>query len=101
VSCHDGTFASSVTIRAGAWKHGRDFLRHDQGSHPVGIDYEAARLKRGSKTDLLPLSQVDRRIRFFKGMVGCGSCHDPYSTIPKKLVMSDRRSRLCYSCHIV
>ncbi len=101
VSCHDGTYASSVTIRAGTWIHGKDFMRYDQGRHPVGMDYEAVRLKRGSKTDLLPLPQVDRRIRFFNGKVGCGSCHDPYSAIPKKLVMSDRNSRLCFSCHIV
>lgn len=101
ISCHDGTYATSVTIQAGAWRHGRDFMRHDQGSHPVGVDYEAARFNRGSKTDLRPIDTVDRRIRFFQGTVGCGSCHDPYSTIPKKLVMSDVNSKLCFSCHIV
>jgi predicted CXXCH cytochrome family protein len=91
ISCHDGTYASSISIRAGTWKHGKDFLRHDQGSHPIGVE----------KTDLKPLSLVDRRIRFFNGKVGCGSCHDPYSALDKKLVMSDRNSELCFSCHIV
>jgi predicted CXXCH cytochrome family protein len=101
VSCHDGTFAASITIRAGTWTHENNFMRHDQGSHPIGIDYETARLSRGRKTDLRPLSLVDRRIRFFNGKVGCGSCHDPYSTLYKKLVMTDENSKLCASCHVI
>jgi predicted CXXCH cytochrome family protein len=101
LSCHDGTYATSVTVRAGVWKHGRGFMKHNQGSHPIGVDYENVRLQRGRKTDLRPLIAVDRRIRFFKGKVGCGSCHDPYSTSEKKLVMSDEHSNLCFACHIV
>ncbi len=102
VSCHDGTYAQSVSIRAGTWTHGSSFMQHDRGgSHPVGIDYESVRIKRGRKTDLRPITEVDRRVRFFNGKVGCGSCHDPYSTIPKQLVMSDVNSKLCFTCHIV
>ena len=101
VSCHDGSFASSVNIQAGTWRHSKSFIQHDQGSHPVGADYEAVRANRGSKTDLRPIFEVDRRIRFFNGKVGCGSCHDPYSKIPKQLVMSDEHSKLCLACHIV
>jgi len=101
ISCHDGTFASSVTIQTGLWIHEKGALPHDRGSHPIGIHYEAARLRRGRKTDLRPISQIDRRIRFFDGKVGCGSCHDPYSTREKQLVVSDENSKLCYSCHMV
>ncbi|OGW55658.1 MAG: hypothetical protein A2Z46_01525 [Nitrospirae bacterium RBG_19FT_COMBO_55_12] len=101
VSCHDGSFAASATIHAGRWSHGRDFIRHDQGSHPIGVLYEDARGRQGAKTDLKPITIVDRRIRFFEGKVGCGSCHDPYSTIEKRLVMSDQGSKLCLSCHIM
>jgi len=101
ISCHDGSYASSASIRAGMWSHGRDFIRHDQGSHPIGVLYEDARGRQGAKTDLKPISMVDRRIRFFNGKVGCGSCHDPYSTIEKRLVMSDQGSKLCLSCHIL
>jgi predicted CXXCH cytochrome family protein len=101
ISCHDGSFASSPTILAGRWIHEQSRVRNDLGSHPIGMDYEAARLARGRKTDLKPLAAVDRRIRFFNGKVGCGSCHDPYSRIPKKLVMRDEQSSLCFSCHIV
>ncbi len=98
ISCHDGSFSSSV-MAAGTWQHGRDFLRFDKGGHPIGVDYEEARTRRGSKSDLKPIGAVDRRLRFFNGRVGCGTCHNPYSTIEKQLVMSDRESRLCFSCH--
>ncbi len=101
LTCHDGSYGSSVSIQAGVWRHGKEFMRHDQGSHPIGMDYETARIARGSKTDLRPMDMVDRRVRFFQGKVGCGSCHDPYSTIEKRLVMSDVNSKLCFTCHIV
>ena len=86
---------------AGSWTHEKSFLNNDRNSHPIGMDYEARRSLRGRKTDLRPMDLVDRRIRFFNGKVGCGSCHDPYSTIEKQLVMSDEQSKLCYSCHMM
>jgi predicted CXXCH cytochrome family protein len=51
ISCHDGAFAASASIKAGTWTHERSFLPHDRGSHPIGMDYEEARLRRGRKTD--------------------------------------------------
>jgi predicted CXXCH cytochrome family protein len=101
ISCHDGSFASSVSISAGAWTHRKELMSHDAGSHPIGVDYEGARAKKGRWTPLRPIVMVDKRIRFFDGKVGCGSCHDPYSTIEKRLVMSDERSRLCFACHLI
>ncbi|MBI4685662.1 MAG: cytochrome c3 family protein [Nitrospirae bacterium] len=101
ISCHDGSFSQSATIKAGTWTHGKDFIQHDMGSHPIGIDYESARVTRGRKTDLKPMGMVDRRIRFFNGKIGCGSCHDPYSSLKGKLVMSDEQSRLCLACHMI
>ena len=101
ISCHDGTYATSATIMAGSWTHEKSFLSNDRNSHPIGMDYEAVRGNRGAKTDLKPSAIVDRRIRFFGGKVGCGSCHDPYSTLHKKLVMSDENSGLCLACHMV
>jgi predicted CXXCH cytochrome family protein len=101
ISCHDGSYASSAPIRAGMWSHGRDFIQHDQGSHPIGVFYESARQRGGLKSDLKPIDLVDRRIRFFDGKVGCGSCHDPFSSIEKRLVMSDQGSKLCLACHLI
>jgi len=101
LSCHDGSYSSSAPITAGLWSHGKDFMKYDGGSHPIGVDYEQARMQKGRKTDLRPIGAVDRRVRFFDGKVGCGSCHDPYSTIEKRLVMSDRESGLCLTCHMI
>jgi predicted CXXCH cytochrome family protein len=101
ISCHDGSYASSVSISAGSWTHGKELMPHDAGSHPIGINYEGARIAKGRRTALRPIAMVDRRVRFFNGKVGCGSCHDPYSTIEKRLVMSDARSKLCFACHLV
>ena len=101
VSCHDGAYASSISIRAGTWSHSSELMTNDEGTHPIGTDYESARLSRGKKTDLRPIDLVDRRIQFFDGKVGCGSCHDPYSNTEKDLVMSDKNSQLCLSCHMV
>src|ERR1700690_3887471 len=63
ISCHDGIYASSVTIMAGSWTHANSFLRNDRNSHPIGGDYESFRVNRGAKTDLKPMALVDRRIR--------------------------------------
>lgn len=101
LSCHDGSFASSVSIRAGRWTHRKELIRNDSGSHPIGMDYESARVAKGGRSLLKPVGMIDRRIRLFDGKVGCGSCHDPYSTIEKRLVMSDVRSSLCFACHLV
>jgi predicted CXXCH cytochrome family protein len=98
ISCHDGSFSTSV-MAAGTWQHGNAFLKFDRGEHPIGVDYEQARTRPGSKSDLKPIGAVDRRLRFFNGKIGCGTCHNPYSTIEKQLVMSDRGSKLCFSCH--
>src|SRR5208283_1912976 len=78
ISCHDGSFSTSV-MAAGTWQHGNDFIRFDKGEHPIGVDYEQARTRPGSKSDLKPIGAVDRRLRFFNGKIGCGTCHNPYS----------------------
>ncbi len=101
ITCHDGAFASSVTINSGVWKHLGSGSSTEMNSHPIGVQYESARLRRGRRTDLRPLAQVDRRILFFEGKVGCGSCHNPYSKLKNNLVMSNERSRLCLACHMV
>jgi predicted CXXCH cytochrome family protein len=35
----------------------------------------------------------------FDGNLGCGSCHSAYSKEPHLLVMNNRGSKLCLSCH--
>ena len=100
LSCHDGSIGSSVKLNAGKWQHSEDFLEHDKGGmHSIGMRYRDV-VDTNKKAMLRPLESVDKRIRFFEdGKMGCGSCHDPYSTIPKKLVIEDAQSKLCFACH--
>lgn len=99
ISCHDGSYATSASIKAGIWSHGKDFIGNDMGNHPIGVDYEKARTAPGRKTDLRPMGAVDPRIKFFDGKVGCGSCHDPYKHSKDNLVIPNDGSRLCFACH--
>ena len=100
ISCHDGTFASSVSISTGSWQHSSNYPGKGLGrKHPIGVDYEAAMNRHDRKTDLRPISMVDKRINFYNGKLGCGSCHDPYSYHESALVMSNKRSALCFACH--
>ncbi len=88
LTCHDGTISkmSSVGVREGLWKHGIGL------SHPVGVRYPR-------EGDFVNRDFLPREIRLFDGKVGCLSCHDPYAKGRNLLVMNNRRSRLCLSCH--
>lgn len=100
LSCHDGSLGTSVKVRAGTWQHSTNFLEHDEGGmHPIGMKYRDL-VDKKPKAKLRDQDAVDKRIRFFEdGKLGCGSCHDPYSRKPKKLIISNIRSELCFSCH--
>ena len=93
LSCHDGIMSKDVTITKTA---GRDVL----SEHPVGVSMSALQLARPDAEPMMRApTQLDRRIRLFDNRVGCTSCHSPFSTEPKLLVMSNRNSDLCLSCH--
>jgi len=95
LACHDGSIASD------AGRHGAAFST-EQGSkeHPIGIVYGRPRMRGEEPIDLVSPARLDRRIRLFDQTVGCGSCHSVYSTQKDLLVMSNRESRLCLSCHV-
>jgi predicted CXXCH cytochrome family protein len=102
ISCHDGAYASSVSINTGVWAHSSNYNGAGFGrKHPIGIDYEEARLRAGRKTDLRPMAIVDPRFQFFDGRIGCGTCHNPYSSLENNLVIVNRRSALCFACHAI
>jgi predicted CXXCH cytochrome family protein len=70
-------------------------------SHPVGVDYDDAAWK---NRELIPLKEVDKRIKFFDGKVGCCSCHDPYSPgggAGLVIGAKDSYQALCLACHNV
>jgi predicted CXXCH cytochrome family protein len=98
LSCHDGSVGKLSLIGAGIWTHENDFMDFDMGMHPIGVYYRDAFSKRpdGYK----PPSLLNEKIKLINGKLSCVSCHDIYSDIPMKLVVSNERSRLCLECHI-
>jgi predicted CXXCH cytochrome family protein len=103
LGCHDGTVAmstigSSHAILAGVRE---GFLLREgavRTDHPIGVPYPVDRRRFRSKASVVATSGV----RLPDGYVECVSCHDPHNTtgVDKMLVMSNRRSALCLSCHI-
>lgn len=98
LACHDAIFAkeSLVDNRVSA-----DVFHNSNQigvSHPIGISYiEAKRKYQGAYRQVKDLPSA---IKLFGGMVGCGSCHNPYSKQHFDLVMSNEGSRLCLACHV-
>lgn len=90
MECHDGTLGSD----AGAHRSG---LSSDNTEHPIGVAMRFG--GRTRESDFKLSRRVDDRIRLFEGMVGCGSCHSPYSRESAQLVINNRGSALCLNCH--
>lgn len=102
LGCHDGTVATSTIGSSHALLAGvregfdvpEDFVWRD---HPIGIPYPAGR------RDYRPEGfALQKGIRLPQGRIECISCHDPHNItgIKGMLVMSNRRSALCLSCHV-
>lgn len=103
LGCHDGTMASSTIGSAHAMLAGvREGFNVPDGfvwrDHPIGVPYP-----RGDR-EYRPFGQVvaGGAVRMPQDRVECISCHDPHNAagVDKMLVMSNRRSALCLSCHI-
>ena len=95
LGCHDGSVAAGGDTRVaqgGVWEHGGDVGI----THPIGIRYALAALKNQA---LIPAAELNAAIRLPGGMVGCGSCHDSFSTSKHQLVMDNAGSSLCLQCH--
>ncbi len=92
--CHDGTVATEGGVTA----VGESGVPFNMGnlSHPIGTDYDKASFR---KSDLIPSNLLPPEIILPDGKVGCESCHNLYSQEPYFLVISNRRSALCYKCH--
>lgn len=88
LSCHDGTVSKfpRVQVKEGIWQHGIGM------SHPIGIDYPRS-------GDFTHPESLPKEVRLFDAKVGCLSCHDIYSKEQDMLVMSNKKSKLCLSCH--
>ncbi len=97
LACHDGSIGKQAFVGSGVWTHNSDFLGFDSGLHPIGVDYERARVKLG---DLRPASEIDKRVKLVQGKVSCVSCHDPYSMLKGRLAIPNYGSKLCFECHM-
>jgi len=102
MECHDGSLAPSDDVAVGGWQGAASgsSVPGPAGlglSHPVGADY--ARLAINHR-GLQPVAVLaSGAVRLVEGRVGCTSCHSPFSTHAKLLVMTNTRSQLCLTCH--
>jgi len=95
LGCHDGAAARVITVdvRNNPFVV-RNTLATSHFDHPVGMDYNryVAYGNRYKPT-------ANPKMIFINGKVGCLTCHDPFNPEMGHLVMSDRRSALCLTCH--
>jgi len=91
-ACHDGVIGQD-----GHWSVQEQIVpsRRDLG-HPVGVDYPSAQIR---STTLNAVPMLNPAIGLEGGTVGCTSCHDALSRVPKQLVIDNRGSALCLACH--
>lgn len=91
LSCHDGVVSKMTDIapRAGEFRHSIGL------SHPIGVEYPIVSVRQ----DFVNISALPSSIKLFDGKVGCLSCHNPYGGKKNFLVMENRGSALCISCH--
>jgi len=99
LACHDGLMAKGADTTIQTKPPSSIFCCPHGGSmnHPIGMNY---RVSRRQGANLRSLNGLDKSIKLFRGRVGCGSCHDPYSKNRKMLVINNDRNGLCLECHL-
>lgn len=106
LSCHDGTIAMGKMQNPKSlqffekMKTGKSMLGIDlTDDHPVSFVYSAELADR--KKELADPTTLNKAIRLdSNSQLQCTSCHDPHNnSIGKFLVMSNKNSALCVSCH--
>lgn len=103
LSCHNGTVADSTIGTSHALLAGmREGFAVPDGfvwrDHPIGVPYPEHDREYRPKNFI----ESEGAIPLPEGRIECISCHDPHgeSGVDKLLVMSNRRSALCLSCHV-
>lgn len=96
ISCHDGVSASQIQVD---WRDRpldrRSMVNSFSSDHPIGMTYDSyVAANRGYKD-----VGTGTKMVFVDGRVGCLTCHDPLNPEKGHLVMSDRNSALCKTCH--
>jgi predicted CXXCH cytochrome family protein len=96
LGCHDGVGATPVTTVLRNNPFGGSHRNLPGSDHPIGMDYN--RYASVSK-EYKSLFGIRNKMVFVNGKVGCLTCHDPLNPEKGHLVMSDRNSALCLTCH--
>ena len=93
ISCHSGQTDGGPPVAIDE----SGLVRHADGAvnHPIGRDYDKSS-RFGGYRNKSTLSDV---IFLPDGKVGCISCHQGYTQVHGKLVISNRASGLCFECH--
>jgi len=99
LACHDAVTAKDTLVENLSIR--RDLFHNSNTiglSHPIGVSYYEARRK--YKGAYRPAERLPKQIQLFDGLVGCATCHNPYSKRHNELVMSNEGSALCLGCHV-
>ncbi len=90
LGCHDGSVAVAISPRASS----------TPGEHPVGVDYEAARMRAREGT-LRAAGELPPALPLVNGKVACITCHSADSREPSHTTLPMAGSRLCFACHSI
>jgi predicted CXXCH cytochrome family protein len=97
LACHVGRIEQSYSRdrqrKITTFQHGQI-----QSTHPIAVPYPPLRsgdLRFNSVLDL------DKRIHLYRGKIGCGTCHEPFSARKSSLVMENDEDELCLQCHLM
>lgn len=97
ITCHDGMTAPAQELRYKNNPRNRTVdIDSVTGSHPIGMHYESYTY---ANRELKNIQHVNPGMIFVDGKVGCLTCHNPLNPAKNHLVMSNRASNLCFSCH--
>ena len=91
MSCHE-SLPNELNIRITS-----NIIRHsrNRASHPIGMLYKTSMLYGGYRM----VSELPKQVLLPDGRISCISCHQAYSDKHGKLVIENRGSKLCFSCH--
>jgi len=98
LACHDSIFGPDADVEQRLGTGLFHASTQTALSHPIGVSYIEARRRHGNA--YRSIKDLPAGIKLFAGMVGCGSCHNPYSKQHYDLVVSNRGSSLCLACHV-
>lgn len=102
LGCHDGVIAPPVGGFLPSTEAALRDFKSRLGSfggrdHPVGIEY--TRVQQARPREFTHPASLPPAVKLVNGRVECTTCHDPTSSLRAMLVMDNRGSRLCLTCH--